>query len=96
MKIYPVFALNLLYKDKNNPLPGQVHKLEPSLQIIDDYEQEVNELLAVKKTRNQLSYYINQLGHNEDSEQYPASDFKYAPYKLKAFYFYYLELPGPL
>ena len=23
IKIYPVFALNLLYKDKNNPLLGQ-------------------------------------------------------------------------
>jgi hypothetical protein len=24
IKIHLVFALNLLYKDKNNPLPGQV------------------------------------------------------------------------
>jgi hypothetical protein len=31
MKIYLVFAPNLLYKDKNNPLPGQIHKPEPPL-----------------------------------------------------------------
>jgi hypothetical protein len=38
MKIHLVFAPNLLRKDKNNPLPGQVHKPEPSLQVIDDYK----------------------------------------------------------
>jgi hypothetical protein len=35
---------------------------------MDDYEWEVNELLAVKKTRNQLSYYIDWLGYDKDLE----------------------------
>jgi transposase InsO family protein len=95
MKIHPVFAPNLLRKDKNNPLPGQVHEPEPPLQVTDDYEWEVNELLAVKLTRNKLSYRANWLGHDEDPEWYPASDFKYAPHKLKAFHLRYPELPGP-
>ena len=95
MKIHLVFALNLLYKDKNNPLLGQAQEADPLLQVTNDYKQEVNKLLAIKKIRNKLFYYTNQLGYNKDSEQYLASDFKYAPYKLKAFYLYYPELPGP-
>jgi hypothetical protein len=31
IKIHLVFAPNLLYKDKNNLLPGQIHKPEPLL-----------------------------------------------------------------
>jgi hypothetical protein len=31
MKIHLVFALNLLYKDKNNPLLGQVQEADPLL-----------------------------------------------------------------
>ena len=95
MKIHPVFAPNLLRKDKNNPLPGQVYEADPPLQVTDDYEWEVNELLAVKKIRNELFYRADWLGHDEDPEWYPASDFKYAPHKLKAFHLRYPELPGP-
>jgi hypothetical protein len=59
MKIHPVFAPNLLRKDKNNPLPGQAQEADPLLQVTDDYEWEVNELLAVKKIRNKLFYRAN-------------------------------------
>jgi hypothetical protein len=31
MKIHLVFAPNLLYKDKNNPLPSQIYKPKPLL-----------------------------------------------------------------
>jgi hypothetical protein len=68
IKIHLVFTPNLLYKDKNNPLSGQVHEPEPPLQVMDDYKWEVNELLAVKETRNQLSYCVDWLGHNKDPE----------------------------
>jgi hypothetical protein len=68
MKIHLVFALNLLYKDKNNPLPGQAQEANPLLQVIDNYEWKVNELLAVKKIRNKLFYRADWLGHNEDPE----------------------------
>ena len=95
MKIHLVFALNLLYKDKNNPLLGQAQEANPLLQVTNDYKQEVNELLAIKKIRNKLFYYANQLGYNKDLEQYLVSDFKYTLYKLKAFYLRYLKLLGP-
>ena len=95
IKIHLVFALNLLYKDKNNPLLGQAQEADPLLQVIDDYKQKVNKLLAVKKIRNKLFYYTNWLDYDEDLEQYLASDFKYTPYKLKAFYLRYPELLGP-
>jgi hypothetical protein len=68
MKIHLVFALNLLYKDKNNPLLGQAQEANPLLQVIDDYKWEVNKLLAIKKIRNKLFYYANWLGHDEDLE----------------------------
>ena len=95
IKIHLVFAPNLLYKDKNNPLPGQAQEANPLLQVIDDYKWEVNELLAVKKIRNKLFYRADWLGHNEDLELYLASVFKYTLYKLKAFYLRYPELLGP-
>ena len=95
IKIHLVFALNLLYKDKNNPLLGQAQEANPLLQVIDNYKWEVNKLLAIKKIKNKLFYCTNQLGHDKDPEQYPASDFKYALHKLKAFYLRYPELPGP-
>ena len=31
IKIHPVFAPNLLYKDKNNLLPGQIQEANPPL-----------------------------------------------------------------
>jgi transposase InsO family protein len=95
MKIYPVFAPNLLRKDKSNPLPGQIHLPDPPLQVTGDDEWEVHELLAVKLTRTKLSYRASWLGHDEDPEWYPASDFKYAPHKLKAFHLAHPALPGP-
>jgi len=68
IKIHLVFALNLLYKDKNNPLLGQAQEADPPLQVINDYKWEVNELLAIKKIRNKLFYCANWLGHDKDLE----------------------------
>jgi hypothetical protein len=59
MKIHLVFASNLLYKDKKNPLLGQAQEADPLLQVIDDYKWEINELLAVKKIKNKLFYRAN-------------------------------------
>ena len=66
IKIHLVFALNLLYKDKNNPLPGQAQEANPLLQVTNDYKWEVNKLLAIKKIKNKLFYHTNWLGHNKD------------------------------
>ena len=59
MKIHPVFAPSLLRKDKGKLLPGQIQEPEPLLQVTDNYEWEVQEILAVKQTRNKLWYYVN-------------------------------------
>ena len=96
MKIHPVFAPNLLRKDKGKLLPGQIQESEPPLQVTDNYKWEVQKILAVKQTRNKLWYCVNQLEYNKDPEWYSASNFKYAPHKLKAFHLYYSNLPGPL
>ena len=58
-------------------------------------EWEVQDILAVKKSRNKLYYRIQWLGHDEDLEWYPVSDLKYAPYKLREFHIAHQDLPGP-
>jgi hypothetical protein len=68
----------------------------PLIQIAEDEEWEVEEILAVKKVRKVLKYYISWVGHDEDLEWYPISDFKYSPYKLQDFHLAHLDLPGPL
>jgi hypothetical protein len=42
----------------------------------------VEDILAVKKEKNTLKYRASWVGYNEDLEWYPASNFKYSPYKL--------------
>ena len=49
----------------------------------------------MKKERNTLKYCVKWVGHDEDPKWYPASDFKYSPYKLRDFHLAYLDLPGP-
>ena len=54
IKIHSVFVPSLLRKDKGKLLPGQIQEPEPPLQVTDDYEWEVQEILAVKQIRNKL------------------------------------------
>ena len=49
----------------------------------------------MKKDRNRLKYRASWVGFDEDPEWYPASDFKYAPHKLRDFHLAYPSLPGP-
>ena len=64
----------MLPKQYNNPLlPIQIAKYK---------EQEVKEILAVKKVYKVLKYYISWVGRDKDLEWYPAFNFKYSPYKL--------------
>jgi len=38
---------------------------------------------------------VRWVGYNEDPKWYPASNFKYSPYKVRDFYLAYLDLPRP-
>ena len=63
-------------------LPRQYNNPLPPIQIVEDEEWEIKEILAVKKVRKVLKYYASWIGHDKDLEWYPASNFKYSPYKL--------------
>ena len=95
IKIHSIFSLDRLWNAIDNPLPGQYNNPLLPIQIAEDKEQEVKEILAVKKDRSTLKYYASQVGYNKALEWYPASNFKYSPYKLRDFHLAYLDLPRP-
>ena len=93
IKIHPIFSLNQLWKAADNPLPGQYNDPLLLIQITEDKEQEIKEILAVKKDHGTLKYCMSWVGHDKDLEQYPVSNFKYSPYKLQDFHLAYPNLP---
>jgi hypothetical protein len=93
--IHDVFAPDVLTKDPNNPLPGQ-ESPKPSGEVIAGHEEwDVEEILAVKLTKNTLKYKVSWVGHDPDPNWYPASNFMGSPHKLRDFHTAYPKKPGP-
>ncbi|PBP19405.1 hypothetical protein BUE80_DR009813 [Diplocarpon rosae] len=93
--IHDVFAPELLFKDPQDPLPGQ-EQPRPTGEIIAGQEEfEVSKILGVRLLRNRLEYQVKWLGHDPDPAWYPASNFMGSPHKLRDFHQEYPTKPGP-
>ena len=95
-----VFHADRLRRFSNDPLPGQAPP-QPGPEAIADAdgevhdEWEVDEVLASRVYYNRLQYNVRWRGWNQDTNWYPASDFKGAPAKLREFHDKYPDAAGP-
>lgn len=93
--IHDVFAPELLLKDPNDPLPGQASEKPQGEIIAGEEEWELKEILAVKLVRKVLKYQASWVGHDPDTQWYPASNFMGSPHKVREFHDRYPDKPGP-
>jgi hypothetical protein len=56
MKIHPVFPAESLRRDPNDLLPGQANAPPPPVNVAADDKYKVQEIIAVKLTREKLTY----------------------------------------
>ena len=66
------------------------------MNVTGDDEWELLRIRAVRTRWKSLQYRADWLGHDEDPEYYPASNFKYLPHLLREFHLANPTLPGPL
>jgi hypothetical protein len=65
------------------------------IEVTGELEYEVQEILASKICSKKLLYRASWAGYDPDPEWYPASNFKYSPHLLQAFYTKYPKAAGP-
>ena len=94
-KITNMFTPDRLRLASEDPLEGQRNVPSEPINVTGDDEYEVEEVLTVKLSKKELFYRVKWLSRDDDLEYYPASDFKYAPHKLRNFHLKYPQLPGP-
>lgn len=95
MKVHNVFPAAKLRKDPGDPLPGQFLEPPPPINVTGDDEWEIEDILACRKQRGNLSYRVSWLNQDVDLTWYPASDVKYAPAKLREFHINNPTQAGP-
>ena len=94
MKINPVFPVEYLHCDPNNPLPGQANAPPLLIKVTADDEYKVQEVIVVKLVRGKLVYRVKWTSADEDPEFYLMSDFKYSLYLIRSFHLVNPTLPG--
>jgi hypothetical protein len=95
MGIHKVFHASLLRKAPDNPLPGQVVTPLLPVNVTGDDEWELLRIRSVRQRWKNLQYRADWLGHDEDPQYYPASNFKYSPHLLREFHLANPQLAGP-
>jgi transposase InsO family protein len=95
MKVHPVFSPDKLRAAaRTEPLRGQIPDTTPPIIVNEEEAYEVDEIEDSRLHYRRLQYRASWIG-NEDTNWYPAGDFKNAPEKLKAFHERYPDKAGP-
>jgi hypothetical protein len=95
IKIHFIFLVKSLCRDLNDLLPGQANAPPPSVNITADDKYKVQKIIAVKLTKEKLTYRAKWTSTDKDPKFYLTSDFKYSLHLLKRFYLANLTLPRP-
>ncbi|KAI1000330.1 hypothetical protein K3495_g7864 [Podosphaera aphanis] len=94
-KIHTVFPPEKLRLASSDPLPGQLNDQPFTINVTGDDEWEVDEMLASRVRRHQLEYRASWRDKEIDLDWIPASDFKYAPHKVKELHLQNPDQRGP-
>jgi hypothetical protein len=95
IKINLVFPTESLRRNLNDLLPSQANAPPPPIKVTANNKYKVQEIIAVKLTKEKLTYRARWTSADKDPKFYPASDFKYSPHLLKRFHLANPTLPSP-
>ena len=74
LRVHPVFAPNLLRKDSNDPLPGQVQDSPPSIETPKGKEWELEDIVNSRWHYNRLQYQCQWTGERARDLQWYNTD----------------------